>query len=115
MPLKGWLQGLPTTPLRIAASVFVFVATSMVVLQRLAVGAALPENYEWYFGLILGVMGADTAHYFAKRKTEWKPSTDMVDMTTTKPLDAEKVAITEEKPTVTPKHPSGGAFMGSTD
>lgn len=94
--MKAWLQGIPTTPLRIVASVTVFVVTAFVVDVRLAIGHDLPSNYEWFFGMILGVMGVDTAHYLAKRKTEWSPSQDMIDMTTRKDLDPGKVSVTEE-------------------
>jgi hypothetical protein len=94
--MKAWLQGLPTTPFRIVASVSVFVLTSVVVCARLASGYDLGDNYQWFFAMILGVMGVDTAHYFAKRKTEWQPSTEMVDMTTRKQMDPEKITFTEE-------------------
>jgi hypothetical protein len=94
--MKRWLQGLPTTPLRVVASVFVFVLTSLAVVSRLIRGQALPDNYEWFFAMILGVMGVDTVHFYTKRKTEWRPSTDMVDMTTRRELDPEKVAVTQE-------------------
>lgn len=95
---KERLQGLPTTPLRVLASVCVFVLTSLVVIGRIAFGFNLPDNAEWFFAMILGVMGVDTAHYFAKRRTEWRPSPEMVDMTTHKDLDPEKVALTDEYP-----------------
>jgi hypothetical protein len=120
--VKRWLQGLPTTPLRVVASVFVFVLTSLAVVGRLVFGRDLPDNYEWFFGMILGVMGADTVHFYTKRKTEWRPSTDMVDMTTRRELDPEKVAVTQEhaiperpRPLHWSKQPASGEEFESGD
>lgn len=70
MNVKQWLADFPTHPATVATGLTVFLAMSIVVIVRLALGKDFPSGYDNYIWAVLAAIGVSTVGGIGKRATD---------------------------------------------
>lgn len=78
-----FLAQLPTTNLRLAATVLLIVLTGLTVIVTRFLDHAWTAPAEAWLGFLLLLAGVDTTHFFLKRKTTWQPNGQKTEETST--------------------------------